>query len=327
MYNKKLLRSVIAISAASVVLIGCGNGSTNNLPLGQNYFSASYSSFYNIQNGTGSGNESNLYLSVISQGDQYVTNVQLIPTSFESQYTFNQNNISGTVTIKNGNLGISYQSSSTQWTDFATQHVGNSIPNGTYNLICNQSNLSACQMVVNNNSVTLTEYSISAQKTILCSNASLQAVAAASENPSVFTFNCSNGGKWYILPMSYNNQTSLLISEYNSFVNENDDVTDDIAFSQPQTGINPRGNYTYLYNGGSVSDGVGISSVQFSINPAALVNPISCNGYLCALQTNQYYNNQQQIGFDWYTNTNGYYNLVGSDAQNIYQDSFEGFYF
>jgi hypothetical protein len=48
---------------------------------------------------------------------------------------------------------------------------------------------------------------------------------------------------------------------------------------------------------------------------------------LCVLNQNQYYNNQQQIGFDWYTNTLGYYNLVGSDAQRIYQDSFEGFYF
>ena len=186
-------------------------------------------------------------------------------------------------------------------------------------------------MVVNNNAVTLTEYSISAQKTILCSNASLQAVSTAAENPSAFTFNCSNGGsvfgKWYILPMNYNNQTSLLISEYNSFVNENDDVTDEIAFLQPQNGISPRGNYTYLYNGGSLSDGVGVSSTQFATSPASLVNPISCNGYLCALQKNQYYNNQPQIGFDWYTNTNGYYNLVGSDVQNIYQDSFEGFYF
>jgi hypothetical protein len=330
MCSNKLLTSLFTIVSISTLISSCGVGTNNEFLPGQNYFSASYSSYYNIQNGSGA-NESNLYLSIVSQSTQYVTNVQLIPTSVESQYTFNQNNISGTVTIRNGNLGISYQSSSSAWTDFATQHISNNIPNGTYNLICNQSNLSACQLVVNNNAITLTEYSISGQQTVLCNNASLQAIAASYENPYLFSFNCSNGGsifgKWYLLPMNYNNQTSLLISEYNNSINENDDVTDEIAFVQPTTKIDPSGTYTYLYNGGSLSGGVGISQVQFARTPASLVNPISCNGMLCVLNQNQYYNNQQQIGFDWYTNTLGYYNLVGSDAQRIYQDSFEGFYF
>lgn len=324
------LLMAVLISSLGVTISSCGNGSSNTTT-GQSYYSASYSSYYNIQSST-ENNESSLYLSIVSPGVQYVTNALLTPTlNIESQYEFSQNGASGTVTIKNGNLGISYVSQSSSWIDFATNtnNIANSVPNGTYNLICDQTNISACQLTINNNEVSIIEYSMTGQSTILCNNSSLQ-LDSSNQNPYLWQFNCGvNGGSthgmWYMLPFVSNNQTSFLISEYNPTVNENDDLTDEIAFIKPIAQINPSGNYNYLYTGLS-GGGVGITTVQFATSPASLINSITC-GSLCGLNTNQYYSNQSQIGFDWYTNTTSSYNLVGNDAQQIYQDSYEGFYF
>lgn len=322
--------TAILIGSLGVVVSSCGGGSS--VSAGQNYYSASYSSYYNIQNGTGD-NESALYLSIVSQGTQYVNNALLTPVSnIESQYEFSQNGAYGIVTIKNGNLGISYTSSSGAWIDFATQstNIATTIPNGTYNLVCDQTNISPCQMEVNNNSITINEFSVSGQKTTLC-NASNLTKYSNMQNPYLWAFSCgvnggSSAGTWYLMPINIESQFSFLVSEYNPTVNENDDVTDEIAFTQVSTGINPNGSYDYVYSG-IVSGGVGTTNAQFTASPATLINSITCGGSLCALNFNQYYYNQSMLGFDWYTNTTSSYNLVGSDVQNIYQDSYEGFYF
>lgn len=325
----KLLTTIL-IGALGIVVSSCVGGSTG--VAGQNYYSASYSSYYNIQNGTGA-NESSLYLSIVSQGaTQYVSNALLTPVvGAESQYEFSQNGAYGTVTIKNNNLGISYISPSSSWIDFATStaNIGSTIPNGTYNLICDQTNISPCQMVVNNNSISITEYSMTGQSTILCNNSIVQQLSN-NQNPYLWAFNCgvnggAHSGTWYLMPFTSSNQTSFLISEYNPTSNTNDDVTDEIAFTQPVAQITPSGNYSYVYTSLS-GNGVGTTSAQFATAPSSIVNSITC-GSLCGLNVNQYYFNQSQVGFDWYTNTTSSYNLVGSDAQKIYQDSYEGFYF
>lgn len=321
---------LLSLLCMSALIISCGTGANELLP-GQNYFSASYSSYYNIQQNNGQS-----YLTIVSPSQQWLNNAFLTPivlTANESQYTFNQGGASGIVTIKNNNLTINYTSTSSTWIDFATQNIGNSLPDGTYNLICDQTNLSACSMTINNDNISITEYSVTGQTTTLCNNSSANKASSNLNNPYIWTFTCSvNGGSssgiWHIMPMMSNNTTSLLIAEYNPTSNINNDATDEIAFQQPSTNINPSGTYVYTYNGGSFSGGVGTSTAMFS--GATLANSIVglCNGSACALIPNQYYNNQAKLGFDWY-NVNGLnnYNLVGSDAQNIYQDSFEGFYF
>lgn len=327
---RKNLLLLSLISCFPILISACGSGSSTSSS-GQVYYSASNTGHYLVESNVNPSNESQLYISVVSQNGGYVKEAPLTQVS-TNNYTFSQSGASGTVTIKNGNFGISYNGTSSTWIDFATQNVGSSVPSGNYNLICDQTNLSPCTMNISNNSVNVTEYSLTGQATTLCNNSSLSQVGSSNlNNPYLFAFTCGvNGGSsqgvWYIVPIVQNSTTGLMIGEYNAASNNNNDETDEIAFPA-NIAINPNGSYNYLYNGGSLS-GVGVSTAQFTAT--GLINQTVglCSGAQCALIQNQYYNNNPATGFDWYNvNSLNNYNLVGSDSMSIYQDSFEGFYF
>ncbi len=303
-------------------LIACGTGQNDSV--GNNYYSASGTTYYQIESV-----ESQLNLNIVTTSG--VASYPLTTTAANA-YTFASGSTTGTVTLENNNLGISFNNPQSTWIDFATQNIRlNTIPDGTYNLICDQSNLSACQASVLNNAISIIEYSVTGQSTQLCQNSPITS-ANVNFSPSLFQFNCgvnggSSSGTWYALPITIESTTGIMLNEYNPTTNTNNDETDEIAFPNSST-INPSGTYYYLYNGGAVSSGVGTSTAQFT--SAGLINQIVglCSGAACALIKNQYYNNMPAIGFDWY-NANGMnnYNLVGNDSMGIYQDSFEGFYY
>ena len=309
-----------------VLLVACGSGQTNNG--GNNYYSASNTTYYQIESQTTNG-ASQLTFSAVSPG----YSIKQAPLTFvaPNNYTYSQNGATGTVTLDNGNLGISYQSTSGAWVDFATQNTSNiALPTGSYNLICDQTNLSPCQATIANNQITITEFSQTGQATTLCQNSNITQ-AATSANPYLYQFSCGvNGGSitgtWYAVPLTIESTTALMLSEFSPAQNNNDDETDEIAFPISPS-INPSGAYYYLYQGVMLG-GVGLSSAQFTV--AGLVNPIvgTCSGAACALIQNQYYNNNPATGFAWYNvNQQSNYNLVGNDTMGIYQDSYEGFYF
>lgn len=306
-----------------LTLLACGTGQNNSVS--NNYYSASTTTYYQIES-----IESQLNLNIITTSG--VVSYPLTATAVNA-YTFaSGSTTTGTATLDNNNLGISFNNPQSTWIDFATQNISlNAIPTGTYNLICDQSNLSACQASVSNNTISITEYSITGQATTLCQNSPITS-ANVSFNPSSYQFNCgvnggSSSGTWYAVPITIESTTGIMLNEFNPTTNTNNDETDEIAFPNSQA-INPYGTYYYLYNGGAISSGVGVSTAQFT--SAGLVNQVVglCSGAACALIKNQYYNNISTIGFDWY-NANGMnnYNLIGNDNMRIYQDSFEGFYF
>ncbi len=318
----------IILSLIPVALLGCGSGTTTSG--GTVYYSASYSSNYLIE--SQNNNESQLLLSIIPNTGTYVYQAPLTMVSNNS-YIFAQNGATGTVTFNNGNMGVSYQTSSSTWIDFATTNISNiSLPSGTYNAVCDQTNLSACNITINNNNISITEFNSSGQPTVLCANKALQQVGSSNVyNPYLYSFTCgvnggSSSGVWYAVPITINQVTGIMLSEFNPTINNNDDTTDEIAFPSSNS-INPSGNYFYVYDGGSLG-GVGVTNAQFSV--AGLTNTVVglCSGASCALVNNQIYNGIPKTGFDWYNVNNlNSYNLTGNDSMGIYQDSFEGFYF
>lgn len=320
---KKL--SILSIGISGLI-VACGTGTNNNSSV--NYYSASNTSHYSIESGLNVLNESQLYINMITQYGTWQAPLTLVTNN---NYTFNQNGATGTVTITANNLGISYNSTSQSWIDFATleTNVSTNIPNGTYNFICDQSNLSACSMVINNNNITVTEFSQTGQATTLCNTQFSQSNNPM--NPYLYSFNCgvnagAASGQWNIMPFTINNTTAIMVAEYNLSENINDDSTDEIAFQN--IAIHPMGNYNYLYNGGSFSQGTGVSTAQFTV--AGIINATvgTCFGSACGLIANQYYNANAATGFDWFNvNLSNNYNLTGNDAMKIYQDSFVGFYF
>lgn len=327
---KKSHISLATLSILGSLLLGCGAGD-NNSDNQKIYYSAAHSGYYVIESGVNPNNESQLYFSVVAQSGGYVQKAPLTMSS-HGNYTFNQSNVIGTVTIKDSLLGVSYTAPSNSWIDLATSesHILSSVSTGNFNLICDQTNLSACNLQITNNQITITEYSITGQATTLCSNSSLTKVPQNFSNPYLYSFNCgvnggSSSGTWYVLPFNKNGESSIMISEFNPTSNDNSDATDELAFKLAR--ISPSGEYKYLYNGGSIS-GVGVSTV--SINQSGLINPVSglCGGSSCALIQDQYYIDNQAVGFSWYNvNLQNNYNFTGSDIMKVYQDSFEGFYF
>ena len=320
--KKNLLLSLMF--GISVTLVAC-NGDGQNNSISGNYYSASNTSYYQIES---SNNQ--LSLNIIS-----TTSAASFPLTFKAvnSYTFGSGGVVGTLTMDNNNIGISFQSAQSTWIDFATlgQNLAASLPNGTYNLVCDQTNLSACQLVVNNGTVSITEYSTTGQQTQLCQNSSVTP-ANLNSNPNLQKFTCgvnggSTSGTWYAQAFTIESTTGIMLNEFNPTTNSNNDETDEIAFPISMS-INPSGTYYYVYYGGATSSGVGSTTAQFS--SAGIINSVVglCSGAACALIQNQYYNSNTLAGFDWY-NVNGLnnYNLVGNDTMGIYQDSFEGFYF
>lgn len=231
-------------------------------------------------------------------------------------------------------LAISFTGQGTSsTTDFATNTVSSTLPTATYNTICDHSNLSACQVTINNNQISIVEYSPQGASTSLCTNATLTSNTTPISQ-YLYTFICgtngssSNAGTWYLTPFSLNNTTALMLSEFDSANLSKNINTDEIAFMSGQS-LNPNGSYGYIYNslGGASTTQSGVSTAQ--LTPAIISNTISgCN--LCVLQQNSYYLMPLQ-GFNYYEANNQqttsiFYNFVGNDALNLYMDSYTGFY-
>jgi hypothetical protein len=189
-------------------------------------------------------------------------------------------------------------------------------------------------MVINNNQITVTEYNVSGNPTILCSNQPL-VYPSNNGNPYLLSFSCgvqanTYRGTWYLMPLSINNETALMISEYIATSNSAYSITNEIAFLQ--SSFTPSGTYNYVYNGIGLSQ-AGIKMASFNNN--SLINTVvgTCAGAACAIINGQYFSNSDTIGnvmqgFDYY-NVNGLssYNLVGSTSMNLFVDSFSGIYF
>ncbi|MCC2624335.1 MAG: hypothetical protein K0R14_208 [Burkholderiales bacterium] len=319
------------------LIVSCGDGSSSSS--NTNYYSASSNLYYEINTSNESGVES-LALSVVATTGNLLNNVPLT-LSGNNSYTFNGgntgSNISGSLVLKNNQMGISINgTSTTSFADFAVESEvtnNNSIPNGTYTTVCDQNNISACSIVINNNQISITEFSVSGQSTTLCQG---QAITTApnAQNPFLSSFSCgvqggTHTGTWYIMPIVVNNTTGIMINEYNASVASGPSFTNEIAF--PQATFTPNGTYNYVYNG--VSSNSGIATATFS--SAGLVNSIigTCSGAVCALVQGQYAGSvgasgNTMVGFDYYSvGGTVNYNLVGSTSMNIFMDSYSGIYF
>ncbi|MDD3267405.1 MAG: hypothetical protein PHC75_09545 [Burkholderiales bacterium] len=303
---KKRLITLLSLSVASLI-VACGVGETTS---GNLYYSASNSAHYVIESGINNQSESQLYISMVTQASLWKAPLESVPSSIvgTTSYTYNQNGISGTVTLRGGILGISYTSTNGAWIDFAAieSHIGSSIPNGNYNLICDQANLSPCTMVVQTITgvqvVTVTEFNTVGTATTLCSNSPItQSGQSNPMNPYLYSFTCSNSGGttsgvWDLLPFTQHGVTGFMVAENNYSSNITDDSTDEIAF--PQHSISPTGSYNYLYNGG-IGIGIGVNTASFSL-PSGINNPTSlCSN--CGLTLGRYYNGVAATGFAWYT--------------------------
>lgn len=335
---KKRLITLLSLSVASLI-VACGAGETTS---DNKYYSASNSTYYAIESGVNNQGESQLYISMVTQTSVWQAPLESVLSSVSgtNSYTYNQNGVSGTVTLRGGILGVSYTSTSENWINFASveSHIVNNIPNGNYNLICDQANLSPCNMVISTDSISgnqiasVTEFANDGTPTVLCRNAQIIQTGQRNPiNPYLYSFACSNAGgsssgTWNIVPFTQHGVTGFMVAENNYSSNITDDSTDDIAF--PVASISPKNDYNYLYNGGMNSAGVGISTARFL--DGALLNNATSGCLTCGITLNQYYQNQIATGFSWYSSSNLFganYNLTGNDTMKIYQDSFFGFYF
>jgi hypothetical protein len=231
-------------------------------------------------------------------------------------------------------MGISFTSTNS-YADFATINTNrNNIPSGSYSTVCDQNNLSACIISINNNQISIVEYSVSGVPTALCNNQKLVQASSNAINPNVYSFTCgvqggASSGTWSAIPLIVNGVTGIMISEYDASINANDNITDEIAFIQES--FIPSGNYNYEYN--SSSGQGGISSATF--NNGTLINATvgSCAGAACAIIQGQYagavgLSGNPMVGFDYYSvNGTTNYNLVGNTTMNIFDDSYAGIYY
>ncbi|MBY0379135.1 MAG: hypothetical protein K2P99_01900 [Burkholderiales bacterium] len=309
-----------------LVLNSCGDGNATKNSA-SSYYSASNDTYYQLESSVNNNIESFVLNLVTNSGP--ITGIPLSQTT-PNHYTFIGLGGTGNVALNNGNLGISFTSTSNNWIDFATQNTTSTqIPSGVYTTICDRTNISPCVINIQNNQITINEYSTSGVATTLCHNVSINNVNN-SINPFISSFVCSVGGGaksgiWYVMPLAINTMTALMISEYNPTINANDDTTDEIAFPQNSIAILPSGTYNYLY--ANLNGTNGISSAQFS-NSSILNSTIgSCAGAACAIIQGKFYNFTMS-GFDYF-NVNGFnnYNFVGNNLMNIYQDSYIGFYY
>ena len=328
---------LLGILALCILVNACGAGDDNHNG-GNSYYSASSTTYYQIES---QSNES-FVLNIVTNSGNSIDNIPLVETV--NGYTFtsivNGNNLTGTIVIKNNLLGISATNSGgtmQSFADFATTIANtntDSIPDGTYTTVCDLDNVSACVINITDSKISITEYSLSAQPTVLCRNAKITR-AGTSINPYLQSFSCGvqggvYSGTWYVMPLVVNGDTALMLNEYSASSNTPDSVTNEIAFIQAP--FAPNGNYNYVYNGINGNQ-TGIATASFSAN--SLVNTIvgSCSGAACALIQGQYAGvisggGNVLSGFDYYSvNGTVNYNLVGSTIMNIFVDSFTGIYF
>lgn len=308
------------------VLNGCGNGNAVN-NTATSYYSASNDTYYQLESSVNNNIES-FVLNMVTNS-RPITAIPLTRSN-PNHYTFIALGGNGSVALSNGNLGISFNATSNNWIDFATQNTASTqIPSGMYTTICDRTNISPCVINIKNNQITISEYSISGVATRLCTNVTISNVNN-NINPFISSFVCGVGGGaksgvWNIMPIAINSITALMISEYNPTINANDDTTDEIAFPQSSIAILPSGTYNYLY--ANLNGTNGISTARFS-NSSILNSTIgSCAGAACAIIQGKFYNFTMS-GFNYF-NVNGFnnYNFVGDNLMNIYQDSYIGFYF
>lgn len=329
--------ALFILMSLNISLTACGSGSFNTN--GTNYYSASSTAFYQIESQSGES----AILNIITSNGNKLSNVPLTLTAsgYSFSTTINNDQVNGTIVLKNNLMGINITSTSgnTQsFSDFATLSINTNnspIPSGTYNTVCDRDNISACQITINNNQISITEYSISGQPTSLCTNTDMITMNGNAINPYLLSFTCAvqgntHQGTWYIMPLVINGTTGIMIDEYNASLNAPDSATDEIAFIQDS--FIPAGEYNYLYKG-IVNNQSGISTANFT--GRAINNPTvgTCAGAACSLNENQFggmlgSSGNVMIGFDYYL-VNGLinYNLVGSTVMNIFVDSFSGIYF
>lgn len=331
------MRLLLTIVTICLLVSACGAGDDSNNG-GNSYYSASATTYYQIES---KDNES-FILNIVTNSGNSIKNIPLIPS--QNGYTFagiiNGNNLAGSIVIKNNLLGISVTNSGgsiQSFADFATTSANtntDSLPSGTYTTVCDQDNISACVINIVDNQISITEYSISGQPTVLCSNASITQ-ASASINPYSWSFSCGvqggmYSGTWSVMPLVINGATALMLSEYSPNFGISNSITNEIAFVQGA--FSPNGNYNYVYNG-TINNQAGIATTSFSNN--SLINTVvgSCAGAACALIQGQYAgaigsSGNVLSGFDYYSvNGTVNYNLVGSSTMNIFVDSFSGIYF
>lgn len=333
------------LSLPAFIIIGCGNGSTTT---GTTFYSAGSDYNYTIQFESGSESNSASILSslVINTTGSTSQPIPLISVS-TNVYSFTSGNLSGLLYYnpsESSSIGLAFNGQGvSSYSDYATNAIINSVPNGTYNTICDINNISPCSIVINSSSISITEYSFAGQQVSLCSDSTINSASTAS-NPSNYSFICGtngstqNAGIWNLTPFSINGVTALMVSQYNSSISGNDDDTDSIAFPS-SIPINPSGQYGYVYSVQSSqnpsSTSAGISSSSFTANSSLSIinNPTigSCSGGGCTLNVNSYYNYPAN-GFGWFQLSNSQsgvtntYNLVGNDQMGLYMDSYSGFY-
>lgn len=315
----------------SVLLVACGSGGSDDTATGT-YYTGGYDYYYQVQSESGA---STTTLNVLGSNGSTLFSAPLTSTGNNS-YTFtsNYNNqtINGNVVITNGILSIA----ANVWGIDIGTNSANPIQNGSYSTICDKGNISPCTVNVNNNSISITEYSTSGAPTVLCSNSLL---VETNSVPNNYTFKCGIMGSstpqysWYVTSFTRNGVPGLLISEYNGNTQINNDETDDIAVIQATSSgtLMPNGGFYYTSNGASGSGTPSITIANFTSNgsTATINNPSlgNCNGQACALTLDQYYS-QIANGYAYFTTTTNpiNYNLVGNTTMNLMMDSASGFY-
>ncbi len=328
--------NILVVSLFASLMVGCGAGDSSNDST--DYYSASSTSYYQIESQTNDGESTTYSLNIVTNTGNTVTGLPLTPTSngYSFTGTIDGQQATGTIVISAGQMGIAINSSSGSSADFATINSNtNAIPDGTYTTVCDQNNLSACTMVINNGQITVTEFNVSGSPTTLCANQNLVQASSGALNPYLHSFSCgvqggSSTGPWYIMPLLVNFTTGIMVSEYNASLDANDNITDEIAF--PQASFSPNGNYNYVYNG-NTSGLSGISTATISNNSVTNTIVGTCSGAACALIEGQYSGGvgmpgNVMTGFDYYSvNSTANYNMVGNTTMNIFVDSYVGIYY
>lgn len=322
----------LLISLLSIIgLCACGNSTTS----GTTYYSAGNDYNYQLSFTESNNIPQTITINVSGSSGVGMPLTQVSPNT----YAFGSSQESALLyynPAESAYLSVAYNGQGTvPYSDFATNTASSNLPNGTFNTICDHSNLSPCQITINNNQISITEYTPQGQSVALCNSSTLSS-ASSSISPFLQTFICgtngstTNSGNWYLVPFTVNGVSGLMINEYNSSSLAADDTTDEIAFPAGSS-INPNGSYGYIYNviqsGQSAVNSAGVSTA--SLTPTTINNNITgCNN--CLLQQNSYYQ-QPLTGFDYYTTNNSQsfgttYNVIGNDSMNLYMDSFTGFY-
>lgn len=335
----KKLTLILLSTIISVSLVACGAGSTTNAT--NTYYSASSNYNYQLVFSESSGTPNGLIIQTIGSVGQPMT----LSSTANNIYSFNAGTYNGLLYFnpsESAVIGISVTGTGiTPYNDFATNSVSTTLPNGTFNTICDLSNLSPCQISINGNSISISEFNQQGQATALCQDSTIN-TTPSSTNPALFSFVCGssgsqqNAGTWYLTPFTLNGVTALMVSQFINNTVGTDNGTDFIAFPQGSS-LTPTGNLGYVYSAlqSSLGYSSGISTASFTNvgNNYFITNATvgTCTGSGCALTLNSYYNYSQN-GYAWFqvynsqSSSNINYNIVGNSTMGIYMDSYTGFY-